>query len=165
MKQRKRCDLLFLSKPYKDRPGEKYEQIFWLTQRSIEQHRPSAKLVGRPDHRDMTIRIASNEQYPWRFPGAQVERGSLSVGDYALVDGADTVAVVERKTLDNLLADFGTMPVLHQRLADRWLPSAFKPSSSVWHTISTVSNCPRALLFLPTRIRLTRVNKDFNKAG
>ena len=25
---------------------------------------------------------------------------------------------MERKTLDNLLADFGTMPVLHQRLAE-----------------------------------------------
>jgi len=28
------------------------------------------------------------------------------------------LAVVERKTLDNLLADFGMMPVLHQRLAE-----------------------------------------------
>ena len=28
------------------------------------------------------------------------------------------LAVVERKTFDNLLADFGIMPVLHQRLAE-----------------------------------------------
>jgi hypothetical protein len=117
-KRYKRCDFLFLSKTYKNRPGERYEQVFWLTQRSIEQHRPSAKLIRRPAAPDMTIRIASNERYPWRFPGAQVERGPLPVGDYALVDGADIVAVVERKTLDNLLADFGTMPVLHQRLAE-----------------------------------------------
>jgi hypothetical protein len=34
------------------------------------------------------------------------------------MDGNKTLAVVERKTLDNLLADFGTMPVLHQRLAE-----------------------------------------------
>ena len=117
-KRYKRCDFLFLSKPYKQRPGEKYEQIFWLTQRSIEQHRPSAKLIRRPAPRGMTIRIASNERYPWRFSGAQIERGSLPIGDYALVDGSDIVAIVERKTLDNLLADFGTMPVLHQRLAE-----------------------------------------------
>jgi len=34
------------------------------------------------------------------------------------MDGERMLAVVERKTLDNLLADFGTMPVLHQRLAE-----------------------------------------------
>ena len=28
------------------------------------------------------------------------------------------LAVVERKTLDKLLADFGTMPALHQRFAE-----------------------------------------------
>lgn len=28
------------------------------------------------------------------------------------------LAVVERKTLGNLLADFGTMPVLHQRMTE-----------------------------------------------
>jgi len=45
-KRYKRCDFLFLRKSYKDRPAENYEQIFWLTQRSIEQHRPSFKLVS-----------------------------------------------------------------------------------------------------------------------
>ena len=34
------------------------------------------------------------------------------------MDGDDILALVERKTLDNLLADFGMMPVLHQRLAE-----------------------------------------------
>jgi hypothetical protein len=34
------------------------------------------------------------------------------------MDGDRMLAVVERKTLDNLLADFGMMPVLHQRLAE-----------------------------------------------
>lgn len=34
------------------------------------------------------------------------------------MDGDEIVAVVERKTLDNLLADFGTMPVLHQCLSE-----------------------------------------------
>ncbi len=33
------------------------------------------------------------------------------------MDGGNIVALVERKTLDNLLADFGMMPVLHQKLA------------------------------------------------
>ena len=34
-KRYKRCDFLFLAKPYKDRPGDSYEQIFWLTQKAI----------------------------------------------------------------------------------------------------------------------------------
>ena len=115
---RKRCDFLFLKKPYKGRPGESYEQIFWLTQRSIEQHRPAFKLVSRKGDTEMVVRIHSNEKYPWRFPSAVTERGTISAGDYALIDGDKMLAVVERKTLDNLLADFGTMPVLHQRLAE-----------------------------------------------
>jgi hypothetical protein len=52
------------------------------------------------------------------FPGAITERGAISAGDYALMDGDKILAVVERKTLDNLLANFGMMPVLHQRLAE-----------------------------------------------
>lgn len=117
-KRYKRCDLLFLKKTYKGRPQESYEQIFWLTQRSIEQHRPAFKLISRQGGPGLHVRINSNERYPWRFPGAVTERGAIPAGDYALMDGDTMVAVVERKTLDNLLADFGMMPVLHQRLAE-----------------------------------------------
>ncbi len=117
-KRYKRCDFLFLSKQYKHDPTESYEQIFWLTQRSIEQHRPSAKLARRSATGDIVIRFASNEHYPWRFPGARTEHGFLPAGDYALMDEDKTIAVVERKTFDNLLAEFGVMPVLHQKLAE-----------------------------------------------
>jgi hypothetical protein len=117
-KRYKRCDFLFLKKSYKGRPEESYEQIFWLTQRSIEQHRPSFKLVSGQTSAEMIVRIDSNERYPWRFPGLLTERGTIGVGDYALMDGDRILAVAERKTLDNLLADFGMMPVLHQRLAE-----------------------------------------------
>jgi len=117
-KRYKRCDFLFLTKSYKGRPGESYEQIFWLTQRSIEQHRPAFKLVSRTGAAEYVVRIHSNERYPWRFPGMTTGRGNIPAGDYALMDGDRILAVVERKTLDNLLADFGMMPVLHQRLAE-----------------------------------------------
>ena len=52
------------------------------------------------------------------FPGTVTERAPLPTGDYALIDGDNIIALVERKTLDNLLADFGMMPVLHQKLAE-----------------------------------------------
>ena len=117
-KRYKRCDFLFFTKSYKGRPGETYEQIFWMTQKSLQQRRPSRKLSLRHTATDFTVRIATNERYPWRFPGLQTERGSLPTGDYALVNDGDITAVVERKTLDNLLAEFGVMQVLHQKLAE-----------------------------------------------
>jgi len=117
-KRYKRCDFLFLSRAYKLHPDKSYEQIFWLTQRSITQHRPAHKLVASASRTVFTVRIDSSERYPWRFPGTVTERAPLPTGDYALMDGDSIVALVERKTLDNLLADFGIMPVLHQRLAE-----------------------------------------------
>ncbi len=117
-KRYKRCDFLFLTKSYKSRPGQSYEQIFWLTQTSMVQHRPSIKLTARASTGELTIRIASDERYPWHFSGAKTERGRLPIGDYALVENDKILAVVERKTFENLMADFGVMPVLHQRLAE-----------------------------------------------
>jgi hypothetical protein len=114
----KRCDFLFLSRKYKSRPTEEYEQIFWVTQQSMRQRRPRARLVSVGTSRALSVRIASEERYPWRFPGSLTTRGRLSIGDYALMDNGRVVAVVERKTFENLLADFGVMPVLHQRLLE-----------------------------------------------
>lgn len=94
-----------------------YEQIYWQTQQALRQRRPGARLV--PTKRsDFTVKIASEERYPWRFPGKEVVRGRLAVGDYALLNGEGVLALVERKTFDNLLADFGTMATLHQRLLE-----------------------------------------------
>lgn len=117
-KRYKRCDFLFLSKTYKRDPDKSYEQIYWLTQRSIQQHRPAYKRTLSNSTTGFAVRIDSKERYPWRFPGSQIERHPLSIGDYALMDGENILAIVERKTFDNLLADFGMMPVLHQRLAE-----------------------------------------------
>lgn len=112
----KRCDFLFLTKAYKGRPSQEYEQIFWQTQQSMRQRRPRVRLPNTPA--TFTIRIASEERYPWRFPGSTTLRGRLPVGDYALMDGDELIAVVERKTFENFLADLGAAPLLHQRLLE-----------------------------------------------
>lgn len=117
-KRYKRCDFLFLSKTYKGRPSEQYEQIFWVTQQSMRQRRPRARLVSTGTGPGFAVRIASDEKYPWRFPGSLTTRGRLPIGDYALMDGDRVVALAERKTFENLLADFGVMPALHQRLLE-----------------------------------------------
>jgi hypothetical protein len=114
----KRCDFLFLKKTYKNRPEQEYEQIYWQTQRSMAQHRPTVVPVALRSRGQLDIRIASDERYPWTFPGSQTSRAKLAAGDYALMSGETVLAVVERKTLDNLLHDFGVMPIVHQRLLE-----------------------------------------------
>lgn len=114
----KRCDFLFLKRPYRDnRPGT-YEQIFWQTQSSMRQRRPRVRLAHRRPHDTYVVRIASDEKYPWRFPDAVTERGRLPAGDYALMEGERVLAVVERKTFQNFQHDLSVLPLLHQRLME-----------------------------------------------
>lgn len=112
----KRCDFLFLTKQYKTREGE-YEQIFWRTERGLKERKPRVKLSTYTKS-ELTIAIDSAERYPWRFPGSAVEREQLPTGDYALKEGNRIVAVVERKTLDNIVAEFGRMSIFHQQLSE-----------------------------------------------
>ncbi len=116
----RRCDFLFLRRAYKNptEGRESYEQIFWQTQRAVHARRPRVRLAQREAAAPMAVRIAHQERYPWTFPGCEVERGLLVCGDYALMDGEAVRAVVERKTFDNLLADFGAMQSLHQRMVE-----------------------------------------------
>lgn len=66
--------------------------------------------MSRQRSSEFIVRVDSNERYPWRFPDAVTERGAVPAGDYALMDGDRILAVMEGKTLDNLLSDFGMMP-------------------------------------------------------
>ena len=113
---KKRCDFLFLKKPYKQQEGE-YEQIFWRTQRSLTARRPRVKLTARGDTA-IQVAIDTHERYPWKFTGCRVTRENLPVGDYALRGEKGLVAVVERKSMENLLGHFGNLPLLHQALGE-----------------------------------------------
>ena len=115
-KKNKRCDFLFLKKRYKNKEGE-YEQIFWRTQQSLKELR-KGYLLPAWKASDMTVYVDKEERYPWRFPGCQVERVSLPVGDYALGGKEGFVAVVERKSFENMLADIGRLDALHQSLGE-----------------------------------------------
>jgi len=114
----KRCDFLFLRRDYKQRPGETYEQIYWQTQTSMVQRRPKLVPPALRRRNELTIAIDYRERYPWRFSGCSIERRTLACGDYALVEGEEIRAVVERKTFENLLADFGVLPLLRSRLME-----------------------------------------------
>jgi hypothetical protein len=114
----KRCDFLFVRRARKDRPDETFEQIFWQTQTAMVQRRPKILPPALRSRDQLTVAIDARERYPWRFACATTVRRRLDRGDYALMDGDTPVAAVERKTFENVLADLGVLPLLHQRLMD-----------------------------------------------
>jgi hypothetical protein len=113
---RKRCE--FLKIEVKDAGGAGVrEQIFFRTQAAAREHRSSGRIEVWPaESYDVVVDAA--ERYPWRFPGATLTRRRLPVGDYALLDGERLSAVVERKTLENLLTDVTRLRSLHQQLTE-----------------------------------------------
>lgn len=115
--QRKRCEFLVVEKERKDGKGS-YEQIFFRTETGIRAHRSRTRLEIREPAQALQVVIDSGERYPWRFPYATTTRRKLAAGDYALLDDERVVAVVERKSFDNLLSDVGALQALHQQLAD-----------------------------------------------
>ena len=112
----KRCEFLFLKKRYKTRDGE-YEQIFWRTQQALKERKPKVKLTAQ-GNASLHLIIDINERYPWKLKGSKVTRERLPAGDYALKGGEGLLAVVERKTFENLLGDFGNLAILHQQLGE-----------------------------------------------
>ncbi|TAN06515.1 MAG: hypothetical protein EPN38_08235 [Rhodanobacteraceae bacterium] len=115
--QRKRCEFLILEKPRKD--GGVYEQVFFRTEAAVRAHKSSkyAELSAR-NIDGMRIVIDSGERYAWTFPGASVTKRRLPVGDYALIDDERPHAIIERKTMQNLLGDLAELKGLHQQLAE-----------------------------------------------
>jgi hypothetical protein len=112
---RKRCEFLVLTKPLKDGSGT-YEQVFFRTESAVRAHRTSGRVeLQRAASLDIVIDAA--ERYAWSFPSATVTRRKLPAGDYALVAGERYLAVVERKSFDNLLSEIAAIKGLHQSLA------------------------------------------------
>lgn len=113
---RKRCEFLTLMRERRDGSG-RYEQVFFRTESAIRAHRSRGR-VELAHRAELDVTIDLRERYPWRFPSARVTRRHLAVGDYGLSRGHELIAVVERKTLDNLLTDIGALRALHQGLAE-----------------------------------------------
>jgi hypothetical protein len=78
--------------------------IFWQTQKAARAANPGARIPrARALPEGFTILIDTRERYPYRFAGREVqaERVALAAGDYAVANAEATIAVVERKTLEN----------------------------------------------------------------
>jgi hypothetical protein len=102
------------------------EGIFWQSARTTRQARPGIRVPRRlaAGLTELTILVDSRERYPYNFTQQQanIERQALSAGDYAVANDGEIVAVVERKSLADLvhrlidgqltyaLADLATIP-------------------------------------------------------
>jgi hypothetical protein len=96
--------------------------IFWQTQKTARTANPGARVPRRRSATDLTILIDTRERYPFRFASSNVHthRAALGAGDYAVGDPQHPVAVVERKTLENLVSSLsdGTLSFQMQRLGE-----------------------------------------------
>lgn len=115
---KKRCWFIFLKKEYKTKPGEYYNQVFWITQSSAVAGRRGAYLPKSRKKGNFKVLIDINERYPYRFKNVETERKKLPVGDYALIHDEDLIAIAERKTRDNFLHEIATFEVLRAKLQE-----------------------------------------------
>ncbi|MGI8559113.1 MAG: ERCC4 domain-containing protein [Solirubrobacteraceae bacterium] len=83
------------------------EAIFWQSARTTRQARPGIRVPRRraANLAHLTILVDSRERYPYRFAHQQAstERQALPAGDYGIALGGEIVAVVERKSLADLV--------------------------------------------------------------
>lgn len=84
------------------------QMVFWQTARVAKQSRPgvrtpTARAAGLAE---LEIIVDSHEQYAWKFPRRQVQlaRRALPCGDYGTTVAGRLVAVVERKSLADLIS-------------------------------------------------------------
>lgn len=112
------------------------EGIFWQTPRTTRQARPGIRVPRRlaAGLAELTILIDTRERYPYKFAQQQAstERQALPAGDYAIAHDGEIIAVVERKSLADLvrrvidgqltyaLADMASLPRAAVVVEDRY---------------------------------------------
>jgi hypothetical protein len=83
------------------------QMVFWQSARTAKQARPNARVpTAMAAASRFEILVDTRERYAWRFTEQQVDVASraLAVGDYAVAVDGRLVAVVERKSLADLVS-------------------------------------------------------------
>jgi len=96
--------------------------IFWQSPKTTKQARPGIHIpTARAHGQVLEILIDSGEKHPYRFSGQQATttRERLPCGDYAVQVDGKIAAVVERKTINDLISSMmsGRMKFLLAELA------------------------------------------------
>ncbi|MGO3327163.1 ERCC4 domain-containing protein [Gordonia sp. (in: high G+C Gram-positive bacteria)] len=81
------------------------EMIFWQSRQTAKQARPNVALpTARAHGVTLDIVVDSGEKYAWKFSHQQasIDKRRLPIGDYAVFDNEQLIAVVERKSVADL---------------------------------------------------------------
>lgn len=97
--------------------------VFWQSARTRKQARPNVSVpTARAGGGEMQIIVDTRERYAWKFTDqhAVTSKRALSVGDYAIEVDGGPVAVVERKSIEDLVTTIvgGKLWTLLAALAD-----------------------------------------------
>ena len=87
------------------------EVVFWQSARTTKQARPAVSLpTARAAGQVLEILVDSHERYAWKFDQQQATttRRALPAGDYAVAFDGEVIAVVERKSLADLVSTLTT---------------------------------------------------------
>jgi hypothetical protein len=83
------------------------EMVFWQSARTSKQARPNVRVpTARASGHDLEVLVDTRERYAWKFADQRattLER-AIPVGDYAVEVNGEVVAVVERKSVDDLVS-------------------------------------------------------------
>lgn len=94
------------------------QMIFWQTARTTKQARPRAAVptARAQGFDDLEILVDSHERYAWGFSAQQasVQRQALPAGDYGVAVADRVVAVVERKSLGDLVSSLTSGKLRYQ---------------------------------------------------
>lgn len=96
--------------------------VWWQTQKTVQVANPGARVPRGRSSGPFVVVVDSREKYGWKFAGRPVtiEHRALPAGDYGAIADGVVVAVVERKTLENLATSLsdGTLAFQLQRLVE-----------------------------------------------
>jgi hypothetical protein len=124
---------LVLDRPRQDRSQFVFTEsrgrsmIFWQTRTVAMKANPGARVPHRRALTEgFTIHVDTREKYAFRFARREVaiEQGALVAGDYGVRDGERWLAVVERKSLEDLIGSLSNGTLAFQLAAMAELPLA-----------------------------------------
>ena len=83
------------------------EMVFWQSARTSKQARPSVRVpTARASGHELHVLVDTRERYAWKFAKQQATtaKQAIPVGDYAVQADGRVIAVVERKSVDDLVS-------------------------------------------------------------
>ncbi|HUV17188.1 MAG TPA: histone-like nucleoid-structuring protein Lsr2 [Ilumatobacteraceae bacterium] len=83
------------------------EMVFWQSARTSKQARPGVRVpTARASGQELEVVVDTRERYAWKFAEQQATtlKRAIPVGDYAVEADGRLVAVVERKSVDDLVS-------------------------------------------------------------